>query len=252
MLNLIKKNIAGIKIIFNNLEDISNCVINSENQTILSTLSMPLLGELHENRDYFNALENSEIVLPDGMGIVLLSKIIYGKDSIKKRVTGPDFFLFFNEKANKNKLKYFFLGSTIETLEKIENKIKAEYPDIIISGTLSPPFGNWDEKINNEILKKINDANPDVLWVAMTAPKQEIWVYENRDRIKARIIASIGAAFDFFAGTKRRAPEIFRRLGLEWLYRIFQEPFRMGKRYLKGFPYFIFYLFKGLKKRGEK
>ena len=252
MVELIRKNIAGIEIISNNLNELSDFILNTDQQIIVSTLSMPMLGELNKNKKYMQALKNSEIVLPDGIGIVLLSKITHGKHSIKKRIAGPDFFIYFNGIANKSKLKYFFLGSTIETLKKIEEKLSKEYPDIIISGTISPPFGKWDKATEEKIIKEINKANPDIVWVAMTAPKQEIWVYQNRDVIKVKTVASIGAAFDFYAETKKRAPEIFRKFGLEWLYRTFQEPFRMGKRYLKGFPFFILYLFKGLINRVKK
>ncbi len=247
-----KKEIAGIDIIGESIDEIIEYILNHKKKITVSTLSMPMLGELKNNTEYFDALKHSEIVLPDGIGIIILSKIRDGKNSLKKRIAGPDFFIRFNYYANREKLKYFFMGSTQKTLSKIEEKIKKDFPDIIISGTHSPPFGKWDEKTDEEIIRKINELEPDVLWVAMTAPKQEIWVYKNRDNLNPKIVAAIGAAFDFYAGTKKRAPEFFRKLGLEWFYRTIKEPLRMGKRYLKGFTPFINYFFRYLIKRIKK
>ena len=252
MIKLEKQKIADIEIIKNNIEEITEYLINSDKQNLISTISMPMLGEVKKNREYSAALKNSEIVLPDGIGIVFLSKLIYGRNSIEKRITGPDFFLFFNKYANNIGLKYFFIGSTEKVLNRIINKLSADFPNIKISGTISPPFGVWDEDTNYEFIKKINTSSPHVLWVAMTAPKQEIWAYKNRDKLDVRIIAPIGAAFDFYAGTKRRAPMFFRKLGFEWAYRIYQEPLRMGKRYLKGFPVYFQYLLKSFIKKRKK
>ncbi len=242
--------IADINIFSGPIEELIEYIINNnDKKIILSTLSLPLLGELKNNIDYKKSLEDSEIVLPDGIGILILSALIYGKNRIKNRIAGPDFFIKFNKIANEKKISYFFLGSTEETLKKIEERIKKEHPEIIFKGYYSPPFGEWDKAENEKILNKINEAKPDVLWIAMTAPKQEIWVYKNREKLNVKFIASIGAAFDFFAGTKKRAPKFFRKTGLEWLYRTFQEPKRMGKRYFKGFPAFLYYLFKSLGKK---
>ncbi len=251
-IKLKSREIAEISVCALQMEEISDYILSSEKQIVISTLSMPMLGEVKKNIDYKKALKNSEIVLPDGIGIVFLSKIIGGKYSIKKRITGPDFFLFFNRVANKENLSYFFLGSTEKTLSKIKERIGQEWPNIKVSGVLSPPFGQWTDEINNKIIENINRVNPDVLWVGMTAPKQEIWVFKNRGRLTSKIIASIGAAFDFYAGTKKRAPKIFQNLGLEWLYRTAQEPVRMGKRYLKGLPAFIYFSFEGFCKRFKK
>ncbi len=246
------KEVAGISVCALQMEEIADYILSSERQVVISTLSMPMLGVIKKNMEYKNALRNSEIILPDGIGIVILSKIFKGKHSIKKRITGPDFFLFFNRIANEKKLSYFFMGSTEETLSKIRGRLDKEWPNVKVSGVLSPPFGQWSDEVNKKIIENINKAKPDVLWIAMTAPKQEIWVSKNRERLKVKIIASIGAAFDFYAGNKKRAPLFFQNLGLEWLYRTMQEPIRMGRRYLKGLPAFICFLFKGLYKRLKK
>ena len=97
---------------------------------------------------------------------------------------------------------------------------------------------------NDRIVDLVNRCKPDVLWVAMTAPRQDIWVYKNRKRLNVRIVVPVGAAFDFFAGTRARAPMWMQKIGLEWLHRTLKEPIRMGLRYLRGFPYFLLILSK--------
>ncbi len=244
--------IAGVNIFSGSFKELIEFILNYRSNIMLSTLSFPLLGELKNNIDYKKALESSEIILPDGIGIIVLSTLTYGKNRIKNRIAGPDFFMEFNKIANEKKISYFFLGSTKETLKRIEERIKKEYPQIIFKGYYSPPFGEWDKVENEKILNKINEKKPDVLWVAMTAPKQEIWVYKNREKLNAKLVASVGATFDFFAGTKKRAPKLFQKTGFEWLHRTFQEPIRMGKRYLKGFPAFLCFLFKSIGKKSRK
>jgi len=255
-MQLLKKvKLFGIDIVCEDKYDIIKKVISSKQKTLISTISMPLTRELKKNKEYLKAIKESDVVLPDGIGIVLASKLINKDKKIKERVTGPDFFYSFSKMANKKKLSYFFMGSTKKVLNKIKNRIKKEFPLIKINGLHSPPFGEWSKEENDRIVKIINKSKADALWIGMTAPKQELWSWRNKEKLNTKIIASIGAAFDFFAGTKKRAPKWIQKAGFEWLYRTFQEPLRMGKRYMKGIPIFISYLIKekfGAKEKDEK
>ena len=194
---------------------------------------------------YFNkSLEDADILLPDGIGIVLAAKIL-GID-LKERVAGSDFYMGLSEKADKNGgLNYFFLGSTEEVLEKITIRLSKEFPHINVCGILSPPFkSEFSEEDNLKMIEQINNAKPDVLWVGMTAPKQEKWIYQNKDKLNVPLMGAIGAVFDFYAGTVQRSPEWAIKMGLEWLPRLLREPRRLFRRNFISSPLFLLMVFK--------
>ena len=134
------------------------------------------------------AIRNADLVVPDGVGIVIASKILGG--SIRERVTGMDIFLGLSEALNKETgYSYFFLGSTEQNLIKIKEKMHADFPNITVAGTYSPLFKpEFSEEDNKLMVEAINQAEPDVLWVGMTAPKQEKWIQQNKDRLKVKFI----------------------------------------------------------------
>ncbi len=188
---------------------------------------------------FAEAIIKADLVIPDGIGVVIASRILGGK--IPERIAGPDiFFSFSREMDKRGDCSYFFLGSTKEALGKIGERMKTDFPNIDVRGLYSPPFKEeFGEAENRKIIRLINDAKPDVLWVGMTAPKQEKWIYRNIDRLEVKCIGPIGAAFDFYAGTVKRAHPWFQRHGLEWLGRFLKEPGRMWKRYLVYGPIFM-------------
>lgn len=225
-------------------EIIRNSLADFQSPFVISTLNVPMFKEAYRNRIYNDALSQSHVVIPDGIGIVLASRLIHGKTGLKGRITGPDLLVEFSKIANQKGLKFYFLGSSAEVLKKIGDRMAREFSNIDVVGLYSPPFGEWSSEVNEEIIRDINKVTPDVLWVGMTAPKQEIWVCQNRDRLKARVIGSIGAAFDFFAGSTKRAPRWIRKMGMEWLFRVIQEPLRIGRRYTTTIPFFLIFFLK--------
>ena len=188
---------------------------------------------------YFrDALNNSDQVVADGIGIVLRGKLSGLK--IKPRITGADYFFALMNEANRlGGKRVFFLGSTDHVLTKIKEKVARDYPEIVATGSLSPPFGVWTKEEQEHVLDTINDFHPDVLWVGMTAPKQETWAHTYRSKLNAAVIGSIGAVFDFYAGTQPRAPRWMHENGLEWLYRMVREPRRMWRRNFISAPQFL-------------
>ncbi len=190
------------------------------------------------------ALKSSDIILPDGTGIILAAKFL--RLPIYTKVSGSDFFKECNKKAETlGKISYFFLGSSQKVLDLIKMRINREFPNIKVCGTYSPPFKKEFSKEDNiKMVEAVNEAKPDILWVGMTAPKQEKWIYQNKDRLDVPFIGAIGAVFDFYAGTKERASDFWINLGLEWLPRFLKEPKRLWERNLKSTPIFLWWILK--------
>ena len=190
-----------------------------------------------------NALNSADILLPDGVGIILASKLLGG--AIKKRISGPDVFLEFTRRINTaGGCRYFFYGSTDDVLEKIREKLAREFPNIEVAGTCSPPFREITVAENNKVIEIINKAHSDILWVGMTAPKQEKWIARNLEDLNVSVAVAVGAGFDFYAGRINRAPLWMQRVGLEWFWRLVKEPKRLWRRYLVGNTIFIWLVLK--------
>lgn len=196
-----------------------------------------------EDSLFRESIQHADLVVPDGIGIVLASRILGGR--IRARVTGSDIFWGVSSVLNQaKKASVFFLGSTEANLVRIRDRMRADFPGIKMAGSYSPPFKSEFSPADNEsMLAAINRAQPDVLWVGMTAPKQEKWIYQNRDRLQVKFIGAIGAVFDFYTGNVKRAHPIFQRLGLEWLPRLIQEPRRLWRRNCISNPAFLLRVF---------
>lgn len=192
----------------------------------------------------FKQINNScSLVVADGMPLIWASKLL--GPPIPERITGSDLFYELCKIAVQKQYKFFFLGSTNEVLNNMSIKLKRQFPNLQIVGTYSPPFKKtFSEVENKEIIEKINASSPDILWVGMTAPKQEKWIYYNLDKLNVKVAIGIGAVFDFVAGTVKRAPKWMQKIGLEWLFRLIQEPKRLWKRYLIGNTIFIWLVLK--------
>ena len=187
------------------------------------------------------AIKAADLVTPDGAGIVLASKILGGK--IRERVTGSDVFAgvsrVLNARGDK-KFSYFFLGSTEETLYKIQEKMAVDFPRIQVAGVYSPPFKKeFDAEDSRKMVDAVNQAGPDVLWVGMTAPKQEKWIFQHRGELDVKFIGAVGAVFDFYSGNVKRSHPAFQKMGLEWLPRLLQNPRRLYDRMLVSAPRFV-------------
>jgi len=185
------------------------------------------------------ALLHADILTPDGVGIILAGKILRGLP--RKRVVGYDLFTRFSGAvARRGPVRYFFLGSSAPVLERISARMAREYPGITVCGTYAPSFAEtFSEAENEKMIAEINAARPHVLWVGMTAPKQEKWIYTHRHRLEVPLIGAVGAVFDFYAGTKKRAPRWVQASGLEWLFRFVIEPGRLWSRNLRSAPLFV-------------
>lgn len=211
---------------------------NSEQIHIACANPHSLVTAQHDH-NFLNALNDAEILVADGSGIIFLNKLL--RSHTPPRITGHDCFEGLLKKLQENgKGKIFFFGSSEKVLGLIKTQFKKDYPALELCGMISPPYREWDDDENSEMIKTINAADPDVIWVGMTAPKQEKWVFNNREKLDATVIGSIGAVFDFVAGTHPRAPTWMTKSGIEWLYRLIREPKRMWQRNFVSTPVFLY------------
>jgi len=185
------------------------------------------------------AVLEADFVVPDGSGIVLASRLLGGV--IRHRITGMDLFRGINARLDAGGgYRCFFLGSTPQNLECIRKLMALEYPRIEVAGWHSPPFRpSFSERESRAMIDEINAARPDVLWVGLTAPKQETWISAHRGELHAGLIGPIGAVFDYFTGTVPRAAPWFLDHGLEWLPRLVRQPGRLWRRNLVSSPAFL-------------
>lgn len=193
---------------------------------------------------FSEALRDADWLIPDGAGVLLASRILGGQ--IRERVTGPDVFYKLSVRMNQaGGHKVFFLGSTEDTLATIAINMQHDFPNVVVAGTYSPPFkAEYSETELGEMISAVNAAQADVLWVGMTAPKQEKWIHQNRHLLNVKFAAAIGAAFDFYAGNVKRAHPTFQKFGLEWFPRLLQQPRRLWRRTFISAPIFLWNVFK--------
>lgn len=180
------------------------------------------------DEEYRKIQNNAAMALPDGKPLSIVSKKRGFAEA--ERVPGPDLMPRIFEISKEKGYRHFFYGSTEETLKKLEKNLRKNYPYLQIVGMYAPPFRPLSKEEDIQIVKHINETNPDFIWVALGAPKQEKWMSEHKGKV-CGIMFGVGAAFDFIAGTVKRAPRWMQEMCLEWLYRILQDPFRLIPRY---------------------
>lgn len=208
---------------------------------VVDTVNPHSYVQARNDSSFAQALKSADWLIPDGVGIKYAAKILCGKKI--EKIAGSDLHDIIINSLDKKGGSCFYLGSSEETVTRIREKLAREHPRIR-AGAFSPPFReSFSEAESNRMINAVNSFSPDVLFVGMTAPKQEKWVYANKDRINARLVCSIGAVFDFYAGTVRRPGRIWIRLGLEWLPRFIREPRRLWKRNLVSTPLFLWHVF---------
>ncbi len=192
------------------------------NKTLVNTFSPNSYGLAKTDERFETALKNTDVLVLDGMGVAIGSLLINGKNI--KKIAGEDCFNHFMALANEHNWRVFFLGSTNETLDKIKQRALNEFQNIEVA-SYSPPYKpEFSLKDNELMVKTINEFEPDVLFVGLTAPKQEKWAYEHKNLVNARILSTIGNVFDWYAGNSKRPSKIWIKLRLEWFVRIFLRP----------------------------
>jgi N-acetylglucosaminyldiphosphoundecaprenol N-acetyl-beta-D-mannosaminyltransferase len=207
-------------------------------QVVLACANPHSLMVSRQDPEFRRALLDADIVLADGVGVTIAGRLLHR--NLGPRITGLDFFRSMQASlVEGGKVRVAFFGSSNEVLQRLVARVAADHPAVEVVAAISPPYGTWSDADNEHFLAALNAARPDVVWVGMTAPRQEKWVAKNRHRLNVPVIASVGAVFDYFAGTIRRAPDWVCRAGLEWLYRLAGEPRRLWRRTLVSAPHFM-------------
>jgi N-acetylglucosaminyldiphosphoundecaprenol N-acetyl-beta-D-mannosaminyltransferase len=192
--------------------------------------------EAQSDGAFRNILNNAFLCTPDGMPMVWAGKI--RGFSEMRRVYGPDLMLDVCAWSEKNPCRHFFYGGAPGVAEALAGKLKARFPKLEIAGTFTPPFRPLNAAEERQFVETVRAARPDILWVGLSTPKQEKFMAEFLPKLDATLMIGVGAAFDFHSGRVRQAPRWMQRSGLEWFYRLCQEPRRLAKRYFKNNPLF--------------
>jgi len=183
------------------------------------------------------AVNGAGLVTPDGMPIVWLTRVA-GHPHVS-RVYGPDLMLDFCARSVRLGYRHYFYGGVEGVPKQLAAVLITRFPGLQVTGGYSPPFQPLRPEEDAEVVDRINAACPDVVWVGLGSPKQDLWMATHRERLEAPLLVGVGAAFDFYTGRVRQAPRWMMRIGLEWLFRLCQEPRRLWHRYLLGNPRFV-------------
>lgn len=228
-----------------------------DGKLLINTINAHSYNTALKDEQFAEALTNGDVLIPDGASIVKACKWVKAKSQPKERCAGWDLFVFemgrLNAETETKKTELFsgipykvmFMGSSEKVLALIKERAAKDYPNLEVV-TYSPPYKpEFSEEDNAAIIQAINESDPDLLWIGMTAPKQEKWAYSHWKELNIHChCGTVGAVFDFYAGTVQRAPIWWQEHSLEWLYRLVKEPRRMWRRYIIGNSLFIWNILK--------
>jgi N-acetylglucosaminyldiphosphoundecaprenol N-acetyl-beta-D-mannosaminyltransferase len=191
-----------------------------------------------KSRFVLDVYNSADVVMCDGVPVQWASRLL--GTPLKQRLTGFDFFPHFIQHCAQKNYSVYFLGAKEGVAKQLATIYQSRYPGIRVAGFYTPPFAaSFSEAQNAVMLSAINAAKPDVLFVSLTAPKQDIWIHQQLEHLNVKLAIGIGAAFDSEAGSLKRAPILMQKMGLEWFYRFLQEPGRMFRRYFIEAPIFV-------------
>lgn len=216
-----------------------------EGKFLIDTVNTHSFVLAQKDGAFAQALMDADVLLPDGSYIVKACRWLKMKNAPEEKIAGTDLFLYEMDRLNRKGGTCLFMGSSEAVLQRIREKAAERYPRIRIE-TYSPPYKPvFSDEDNHATIQAIHAVDPDLLWIGMTAPKQEKWLHEHWGELRIHChTGAIGAVFDFFAGTVNRAPEWWLRHNVEWLYRFIKEPGRMWRRVVISGPVFLWLVVK--------
>ncbi len=188
------------------------------------------LMKSQENHNILEAFNGADMVIADGMPIRWLQRVSGFQNA--ERVYGPDLLLGVCKATQQRPIRHFFWGGLPDVADQLAAQLHQQFSGLQIAGVHSPPVEELPSEPHKEVVAHLNASQADIVWVGLGSPKQDLWMQLYRPHLEAPVLIGVGAAFDFLSGNKRQAPRIVQRLGLEWLFRLLQEPRRLWKRYL--------------------
>lgn len=216
---------------------------SSYKSKVVCVANVHMLTEAYWHPELSHVLKSADIVTPDGMPLVWMMRLMGARD--QNRVAGMDILWSLCQLAPQRNLKIFFLGSQTTILEKMRTKLEQEFPDLEIAGMEPLPFRPMTPAEDEAIIQKIHESGAHLVLVSLGCPKQEYWMHQHKGKIQA-VMIGLGGVFPVVAGIHKRAPGWIRNLGLEWFYRLIQEPRRLWRRYGKTIPPFLWLALKQL------
>jgi len=229
------------------LEQIDEWVCNGERRYVC-VCPVHSIMECRRSAEVRHVFNSAGMVTPDGMPLVWVAHAS-GHPEVS-RVYGPDLMLAELTASARTGHRHFFYGGGHGVAQRLAERMKARFPGLAIAGVYEPPYAPLDRLCTDEMASIINAAQPDVVWIGMSSPKQDRWMARMRDRLDAAVLIAVGAAFDFHSGAVKQAPVWMQRSGLEWVYRLATDPRRLWRRYLVDNPWFLWEL--GLQRTGLK
>lgn len=220
------------------LDQIDEWIENGE-RTYVCVTSVHGVMEAQRSTDLRGIINHAGMVTPDGMPLVWLGR---AKDKSVTRVYGPDLLLAEVARSATSGHRHFFYGGGPGVASRLAKQLQNRFPGLKVVGTIEPPFAPLERLATQDTAAAINQAQPDVVWVGISTPKQERWMAAMRSQLQAPVLIGVGAAFDFHSGSVRQAPTWMQRSGLEWLFRLITEPRRLWRRYLVNNPWFVWSL----------
>jgi len=236
---LVKQNVLDCGISAGNFKTTLTQVVglaSRKQSSYVCFANVHMLYEANHDNTFKSVLNKADIVCPDGKPVSVLMRALSKTE--QERVCGMDFMPASLAEAEKLGLKVFFYGSTVEVLQSIESKIKADLPSLAIAGMYSPPFRPLSVEEDKKVIDMINSSGAHLVYVSLGCPKQERWMNEHKGKVSACMLG-VGQAFNTFSGLEKRLPKPVRNLGLEWLYRLCIEPKRLFKRYFTSNTWFL-------------
>jgi len=209
---------------------------------LVTFANVHMVVEARLRPEFGDILRQTDLNCPDGSPISWIGTALHGGQV--SQVSGPDFMPLFCEQTVSLGCRHFLYGGGEDIAQETARELVRRYPGIQIAGYFTPPFRQLTRLEDKDVCRSINESGADVVWVCLGCPKQEAWIVEHRDLLNAKVVLAVGQAFDILAGAKPRAPKLFRRLGMEWAYRLIQEPGRLWKRYLYTNTLFVFWMLK--------
>lgn len=237
-------NVLGVRVdavqIPHVIEQMEEWISSRNGSHFISLTNVHGVIESQHDISFRNILNSADLSVPDGMPLVWLSRLRGYR--LSRRVYGPDLLWDFCRETHEKGYAQFFYGSARGVADELAKKLKTRFAGLKVVGTYCPPFRELTEEEDAQVIKIINQAAPDVVWVGLGCPKQERWMYEHRDRLSVPVMVGVGQAFDIYAGRLRQAPPWMREHGLEWLFRLLLEPRRLWRRYLVYNTQFVYYV----------